>query len=135
MNGAPTRLDRVMTLTTWTLEDTERPWTANAERQWHHYKRATVVREARERWFWLAKAERIPHLQRISIEATPLRVNARSMPDVAACYPAVKAAIDGLVDAGVVPDDGPFNVIKITFRAPQIAQRDGLRLLITEEPG
>ena len=122
------------TMTAWTLEDTERPWTANAERGWHHYKRAAVVREARERWGWLARAERIPRLPRISVEATPLRVNARSMPDVAACYPAVKAEIDGLVDAGVVPDDGPMNVIKITFRAPQIAQRDGLRLLITEEP-
>ena len=85
------------TMTAWTLEDTERPWTANAERGWHHYKRAQVVRDARERWAWLATAERIPRLQRISVEATPLRINARSMPDVAACYPAVKAAIDGLV--------------------------------------
>jgi hypothetical protein len=93
-----------------------------------------VVREARERWAWLALAEGIPHLQRISVEATPLRVNARSMPDVAACYPAVKAAIDGLVDARVVPDDGPFNVMRVTFRAPQIAQREGLRLRICEEP-
>ena len=56
------------------------------------------------------------------------------MPDVAACYPTVKAAIDGLVDAGVVPDDGPFNVTRITFRAPQVAQREGLRLRICEEP-
>ena len=122
------------TLTAWTLEDTERPWTANAERRWHHQKRAAVVREARERWAWLARAERIPPLRRISVEATPLRVDRRSMPDVAACYPAVKAAIDGLVDAGVIPDDGPTNVIKVTFRAPQVAQRDGLRLLIVEEP-
>ena len=66
--------------------------------------------------------------------ASQSRVNARSMPDVAACYPAVKAAIDGLVDAGVVPDDGPFNVMRITFRAPEIANRDGLRLRICEEP-
>ena len=122
------------TLARWTLEDTERPWPAHAARGWPPYTRAAVGREARERWAWLAKAERIPRLQRISVEATPLRVNARSMPDVAACYPAVKAAIDGLVDAGVVPDDGPFNVIKITFRAPEVARRDGLRLLIVEEP-
>jgi crossover junction endodeoxyribonuclease RusA len=122
------------TLTCWVLEDTERPWTANAERRWNHYKRAEVVRDTRERWGWLARAEGIPRLQRISVEATPLRVNARSMPDVAACYPAVKAAIDGLVDAGVVPDDGPFNVMRITFRAPEIANRDGLRLRICEEP-
>ena len=118
----------------WVIEDTERPWTANAERRWHHYKRAQVVRDTRERWAWLAKAEHIPALQRISVEATPLRVNARSMPDVAACYPTVKAAIDGLVDAGVIPDDGPFNVMRIVFRAPQVGQREGLRLRICEEP-
>lgn len=118
----------------WTIEDIERPWTANAERRWHHMRRAQVVREARERWAWLARAEGIPPLQRISVEATPLRKNARSMPDVAACYPAVKAAIDGLVDAGVVEDDTPFRVYKIVFQAPQIAKREGLRLRICEEP-
>ena len=123
-----------MTVTTWTLEDAERPWTSNAERRWHHHERARVVREARERWAWLALAERIPPLKRISVEATPLRPNNRSMPDVAACYPAVKAAIDGLVDAGVIPDDNPHCVICVTFRAPVVADRDGLRLVIVEEP-
>ena len=124
-----------MTLETcWTLEDTERPWTANAERRWHHMKRAQVVRDTRERWAWIAKAEGIPPLRRIRVEATPLQKNARSMPDVAACYPAVKAAIDGLVDAGVIEDDTPFHVNKIVFQAPQIAKREGLRLRICEEP-
>jgi crossover junction endodeoxyribonuclease RusA len=123
-----------MTVTTWTLEDAERPWTANAERRWHHHERARVVREARERWAWLALAERIPPLKRISVVATPLRPNNRSMPDVAACYPAVKAAIDGLVDAGVIPDDNPHHVTCVTFRAPVVADRDGLRLVIVEEP-
>ncbi len=124
-----------MTLETcWTLEDTERPWTANAERRWHHMKRAQVVRDTRERWAWIAKAEGIPPLRRIRVEATPLRKNARSMPDVAACYPAVKAAIDGLVDAGVIEDDNPFHIDAILFRAPQIANREGLRLRICEEP-
>jgi len=93
-----------------------------------------VVRDTRERWAWLALAEHIPPLMRVSIEATPLRTNARSMPDVAACYPTVKAAIDGLVDAGVIPDDTPFHLDRITFRAPEIAKREGLRLRICEEP-
>ena len=122
------------TATCWVLEDAERPWTANAERRWHFQKRAQVVRDTRERWAWLALAEHIPPLMRVSIEATPLRTNARSMPDVAACYPTVKAAIDGLVDAGVIPDDTPFHLDRITFRAPEIAKREGLRLRICEEP-
>ena len=122
------------TVACWVLEDSERPWTANAERRWHHHKRAQVVRDARERWAWLALSEQIPPMMRISIEATPLRINARSMPDVAACYPAVKAAIDGLVDAGVIPDDNPVHLDRITFRAPQIAKREGLRIRLCEEP-
>ena len=119
--------------TVWTLEDKERPWTANAERSWHYHKRAKVVREARERWAWLAKAERIPALKKISIEAVPLRTSRKSLPDVAACYPAVKAAIDGLVDAGVVPDDDPAHVCKITFCASEISTNDGLCLIIRDE--
>lgn len=38
--------------------------------------------------------------------------------DVAACAPAVKAAIDGLVDAGGLPDDSPQYVAKVTFLPP-----------------
>ncbi len=121
------------TITSWILEDTELPWTANAERSWHYHKRATKVRETRERWAWIAKASKIPKLQRISIEATPLKVSRRAMPDVAACYPAVKAAIDGLVDAEIIADDDPFHVIRITFNAPEVCARNGLRLRIKKE--
>ena len=120
---------------TWTIVDTERPWTANAERRWHHHKRAEVVRDARERWGWLAKAERVPALLRVSVEATPIKKTRAAWPDVAACYPAVKAAIDGLVDAGVVPDDDPTHVVRITFHAPRIGDVDGLRLVVVEEQG
>jgi crossover junction endodeoxyribonuclease RusA len=117
----------------WTLVDHVRPWTANAERRWHYQKRAEEVRHARERWGWLAKAERIPAMLRISVEAIPVRQTRASWPDVAACYPAVKAAIDGLVDAGVVPDDNPTHVVRVTFHAPRIGDADGLRLVVVEE--
>ena len=125
---APTRLPR-----RWTLEDYERPWTANAERTWHFQKRARVVREARERFVWLARSERIPPLQRISVAAVPLVKNRRSMPDVGACFPAVKAAVDGLVDAGVIPDDSPQHVHSISFYAPLVGDLEGLRLVVIED--
>jgi len=35
--------------------------------------------------------------------------------DVGACNPSVKAAIDGLVDAGVLPDDSSMFVRSITY--------------------
>ena len=113
--------------------DYERPWTANAERTWHFQKRARVVREARERFAWLARGERIPPLQRISVAAVPLVMNRRSLPDVGACFPAVKAAVDGLVDAGIIPDDSPQYVHSISFYAPLVGDLEGLRLVVTED--
>jgi len=116
----------------WIIEDSERPWTANAERSWHYHKRAAKVREAREAWGWLARVQRIPALSGIRVDATPLIRNHRALPDVAACYPTVKAAIDGFVDAGIIPDDDPFHVPTITFHAPSLARTAGLRIKITE---
>ena len=120
-------------LKSWVLEDYERPWTANAERSWHYHKRATMVREARERWAWIILSEQIPRLSRVRITATPLQKSRRSQADVAACYPTVKAAIDALVDVGVLTGDTPAQVTQITFKAPQVAELDGLRLMIESE--
>lgn len=119
---------------TWAIQDDARPWTANAERGWHYLKRAQMVRDARERWSWLAVEADIPRLERISVEATPFRKDKRAMPDVAACYPAVKAAIDGLVDACIIADDDPERLSKIVFHSPEVIGSEGLRLLIIEEP-
>ena len=118
---------------TVTLEDNTRPWTANAERRWHHMKRAQEVGEARKRWYWLARLAKTPLYERVIIEATPLQKNRRWEADVAACYPTVKAAIDGLVDAGVLGGDSPAHVRKIIFNAPQTATTEGLRLKITPD--
>lgn len=119
-------------MTEWTLTDTERPWTTNSERRWHYHKRAQVVRDARARWAWRALAAGIPRLDRVVIEAQPLAMDRRWKPDVAACYPSVKAAIDGLVDARVLPDDNDRHVIGLTFLPVEIGKQNGLRLTITE---
>lgn len=116
----------------WQLFDNERPWTANAERRWHHYKRAQVVRDARARWAWHALAARIPRLDRVEIDAQPLAKDRRWKPDVAACYPTVKAAIDGLVDARVLDDDDDTHVVALRFLPVDIGERNGLALTIRE---
>jgi len=117
----------------WYLEDHERPWTMNKERTWHWSQRAKVTKETRERFFWLAKMENIPKLDRIKVDAVPL-INDRSKPiaDIGACYPAVKAGIDGLVDAGVIPDDNSKHLTQISFYAPVDSKHNGLRLVITD---
>lgn len=115
----------------WTLWDPNRPWTANTERRWHHMERARHVKECRARFYWYAKAARIPILDKITVTATPHSKDRRWRPDVAACYPAVKAAIDGLVDAGVIPDDTDQYLTAITFTPVMVTGRDGLQLTIT----
>ena len=77
----------------------------NSERQWHYHKRARMVKDVRERFHWLALEQKIPKLERITVDATPLLKSKNAVPDVGACYPSVKAAIDGLVDARIIPDD------------------------------
>jgi len=117
----------------WCLElHGSRPWTTNAERRWHHLERAAKVRDTRDAFGWLAKAEQVPSLTAIKVYATPLAKDRRWKQDVGACFPAVKAAIDGLVDAAVLPDDSPEFVTALTFFPAHIGDVDGLRIVIEE---
>lgn len=117
----------------WDLElHGQRPWTSNAERKWHHMERAAKVRDMRDSFGWMAKAQQVPALPAIKVYATPLAKDRRWRQDVGACFPAVKAAIDGLVDAGVLPDDHPQFVRALTFFPAEIGDVDGLRLVIEE---
>ncbi|MGI9459100.1 MAG: hypothetical protein ACR2NF_03800 [Pirellulales bacterium] len=109
-----------------------RPWTANAERRWHHMERARHVKDMRESFGWMAKAQQLPQIPAVKIYATPLAKNKRNMMDVGACFPAVKAAIDGLVDVGVLFDDDPRFVRSLTFFPTEVGDVDGLRLTIEE---
>lgn len=118
---------------TWTLRhDGERPTTMNDYRKMHHHVWRRIDSSTRSTFAWLAKKERIPALERITVVVQPLHANARSPQDVAACAPAAKAAIDGLVDAGVIPDDGPNFVVSVLFLQPHVAGVDGMQLTIAE---
>lgn len=119
---------------TWVLEDHgRRPLTVNGVAGMHRQQWATVTRQDRTYWRLLAAQQNLPRgLQRVSIVATPLHRDRRSPQDVAACAPAVKAAVDGLVDHGLIPDDNPDHLLEITFRPPEVCGADGLRLLIRD---
>lgn len=113
---------------TWELSYDRRPPTMNTYRTLHHHARAKVDREWRQAFAWLARAERIPKLDAIVVVAAPMVRDGR-LPDVGACFPAVKAAIDGLVDARVIPDDTPAHLSAITFAAPRRSP-DGVDRLV-----
>lgn len=119
----------------WELRYDARPWLLNSERSGGkrgtggHYGRAALVKEWRETYAWLAKEARLPHLDAIKVEVLQL-CRTRKLPDTGSCFPAVKAAIDGLMDAGVIDDDGPNYVRSLTFHAPFTEGIDALILRI-----
>lgn len=119
---------------TWTVEHAARPWTLNGERKLSKYQRADLVRSWRHAFAYLIKQAKVPHLDRITVTATPILAD-RVAQDVAGCFPAAKAAIDGIKDAGVITDDGPDVVTFLGFNAPVLgAGRDALQLTIQEAP-
>lgn len=116
----------------WTLRHDARPPTHNAARRRHWTTDNAATAEWRDAYAWLARAERIPRLSAVEITARPHVRDRRSLPDVAACYPAVKAAVDGLVLAGVLDDDDPSHHRRLIFDAPLVSGFDALELIITE---
>ena len=114
-----------------TLRYDERPWTANSARSASHW---TVVARKTAQWrgAWRAIgfANRVQDVGPVIITATPYLRDGRGKQDVGACFPAVKAAIDGLTDAGAWEDDDPANVIELRFNPPVRGQGDGLELVL-----
>lgn len=124
----------------WVLSYSQRPWTVNSERgrggtknRGHWSQRAKLVKEWREAFYELAVEAQIPELGAIHVEALQI-CKPGVMPDTGACYLAVKAAIDGLVDAGVIPNDRGAEVPSIKMWAPEKSRPIGdcLRLLIID---
>jgi hypothetical protein len=102
----------------WTLEYKAKVWTANSAARMHMGERIKLTKQWRTDFFLLAKHEKIPRLAQARIIVTPFQRMGR-LQDVAACAPASKAAIDGLVDAGVLHDDSSEYLTSIEFKTPQ----------------
>lgn len=114
----------------WSAEHRARPLLVNAERKGHWSVRSRETAEWRKAFGWLWRAERIPPLATCSIRVEHF-TRTRTKVDVAACLPAAKAAIDAIVDAGILPNDGPDHVLEVCFRPPEYAGYDSVRLTIT----
>lgn len=120
-----------MTAEKWVLRSTgARPLTVNAVAGLHRQRWAAHTAEVRGVWWLLAKEAKVPRLARAVITATPLHADNRSPQDPAACAPEVKAAIDGLVDAKVLPDDRGEHLAAVVFLPPRVDGVDGLELVI-----
>lgn len=111
-----------------------RPFGTNEERGWHYHQRAKVVDQWRQAFRILGLAERrnfTPTPDRIRVTAIEHMKSGRGH-DVGGTLPAVKAAVDGLVDAGLVPHDGPRHVIALTFLVPIKSATAGLEVVVKE---
>lgn len=110
-----------MTDPTWVirLPWTTPPLTAN-QRHGHWAKKAAIVRTVRGTSCVLARQHRIPSAAAIRVTLTyhPRRDGRR---DAENLVDTLKALCDGLVDAGIVPDDTPDLMVK---DMPHIAPPD-----------
>lgn len=93
-------------MTTWTLvlPYSRPPLSANQRLHWA--QKARITRQIRRDAFLLAKAAKIPACERIIVRMEYLPRDKRRR-DPSNLMPTQKAVVDGLIDAGVVPDDCP----------------------------
>lgn len=91
----------------------------NANERVHWAVRARRTRVLREWAHWEARRQRLGHYETIGVRVS-VRPGVRTPTarfDPPNWAPTSKAVIDGLVDAGVVPDDGAPHVWAVTFGA------------------
>jgi hypothetical protein len=106
-----------------------RPVSLNQERAKHYRARIEDTKWWREGFCWAAIEAGMPRLEAAEIVVQPI-LNTRKWQDTAACFPSAKAAIDGLVDAGVLDDDTPDILPTITFKRPVLGAQAGLKLTV-----
>lgn len=103
-----------------------RPLTANKLRKCTPQQAARLIRETRaaaeDAW---RNGPNRALIRPVWIDVEPHYPNRRSLPDVAGIAPAFKAALDGLIDAGALEDDGPAYVRAVTFHPARIMHSDG----------
>lgn len=110
-----------------------RPWTLNAERSAHpmvHRKRTTKWRAAfKELAEPVVAAGNTMTLVEITVRQECDRL---PLPDPCSCVGAYKAALDGLVDAGLLPDDTGKVVRRVVFIPARRTGRDALTLSVRQ---
>lgn len=114
----------------WVLRYDARPLTVNQERAGHWRAHRAATREWRQTFHLLAIAEKVPHLEACTIDVVVIRKDRRAAPDPGGVLPAAKAAIDGLVDAGVLDDDSDRYVRALTFLPHRIEACNALELTV-----
>jgi hypothetical protein len=103
----------------------------NKWRTMHYMQVAKVRREWREAGAlsWLTNRQKFSTPVEIIVDH---EVAKGRVPDVGSCAECVKAFIDGLVDAGMLPDDNPQYLAKLSYMAPRKTGRDAVTISVVE---
>lgn len=120
-----------MSARTWTVQLPPRLALLNSNHRIHYRTRADRTRAIRMTANACARRVRVPRLERAQIVAE-YRPPDRRRRDVHNLYPSAKAAVDGLVDAGVLPDDSDRYLVGPDMRIGPVEPGGRLVLHITE---
>lgn len=103
----------------------------NANKRIHWSKRSALTKDIRTVAGWYVIEAEVPHLERahVVVEYRPPDKRRR---DVHNLFPSAKAAIDGVVDAGVLTDDSDAYLIGPDMRLGTVEKLGRLVLHITE---
>lgn len=96
------------------------------------YRRAEHDKIWGDHFSALAEVEGVQPMEACTIEVQHVhgRGHRGKLPDTGSCYPAVKAAVDGLVVAGVLPGDGPAVVRSIVQHGAKWGDEDAVHLTL-----
>jgi hypothetical protein len=98
----------------------------------HHLQRSDRTRALRQAARVMTQVVRVPHLERAYVTCY-LRAKDRRRRDPGNWYPSAKAALDGVVDAGVLTDDDATRVIGPDMRLGDVLKNGPqLVLVITD---
>lgn len=109
-----------------------KPAWLNANQRLHWAPKAERTRTWRDLAKYTAKAAKLPTgLQRVHILAYVHKTDKRPY-DAHNLYPTAKAAIDGLVDHGLIPDDTNAHLIGPDMRHGEKREQAGITITIKE---
>ena len=116
----------------WLVTHYAQPWSVNDQVRWHWATRHAHVKAWRQAFALLARSNGLPRLQCARVSVHVVVAGPSRLPDAGNCFYAAKAAIDGLVDAGVLPGDSPRFMRSLSFDAPIRGTTHSLTIAISE---
>lgn len=116
--GSP--LDRI------TLEFTELPPTPNQYARMNRYKRVNL----KDEWARLVQSKTRDHI-RTPCAVRVLRCTVGRPLDVDGLYGTLKVPLDAMVRAGVLPDDDPSQVARVSAEQEAVGKKEDQRTVIT----